>query len=393
MDALRLGVVGTGSVVREIYQYLYYRSSYSSELRVGAICDADAKARDAFGDAWKIPGDRRFADFRVMMRTVELDAVAVNTPDSLHREPAIAALESGLDVVLPKPTAATVADAHAIARAARSAHRSVGVDFHKREDPVTKEARARIAEGRYGKLQSSVWYMLDKLQVSDPNHVPRFFSSPDFAGRNSPVTFLTSHMADTFMHLTRLRPVEVRAVGYRQKLPSLRPLAVQGYDLVDTTVVFEGGVLCHIITGWALPNTANSLTVQSARLLFSDGMLELWRDHYGYHEVTKDGIDDRNILFRNFEESGVVSGFGIDSPGRIIRSILRFRAGQMSASEYEAALSPWAMGVYTSLVCECAEVSLERGTATGSGAVLGATVDARKHLGERIGGEAVPYYA
>ena len=68
-------------------------------------------------------------------------------------------------------------------------------------------------------------------------------------------------MADTFMHITRLRPVEVRAIGYRQKLPSLEPIAVDGYDLVDTSVRFEGGVSCHIVTGWALPDTADCLTV------------------------------------------------------------------------------------------------------------------------------------
>ena len=188
------------------------------------------------------------------------------------------------------------------------------MDFHKREDPVTKEARARYVEGTYGTLQSSVWYMIDRLLVADPNHQPRFFSSPDFAEKNSPVSFLTSHMADTFMYITHLKPLEVRSIGYRQKLPSLSPIAVNGYDLVDTTILFEHGVLTHIITGWALPNTANSLTVQSARLLFSDCMLELWQDRYGYHEVTDRGIDDRNILFRNFEESGLVTGFGMDCP-------------------------------------------------------------------------------
>ncbi len=231
-------------------------------------------------------------------------------------------------MILPKPTADRVVDAHAMMEAVRGSGRFLGVDFHKREDPVTKEARARVRSGIYGPLQSSVWYMLDRLLVSDPNHEPRFFSSPDFAEKNSPVSFLTSHMADTFMFITGLRPLEVRAIGYRQKLPSLTPISVQGYDTVDTSVLFEGGSLAHIITGWALPNTANCLTVQSARLLFREGMLELWQDRYGYHEVTANGIDDRNVLFRTFEESGLVTGFGMDSPGKILQAIARFRAGR-----------------------------------------------------------------
>lgn len=392
MEKVRMGVIGTGSVAREIYQYLYFRSSYSPLMRVEAICDTNPQMLAWFGDTWKIPSSRRFSDYRRMMREVELDAVAVNTPDSLHRDPAIAALEAGLDVLLPKPTADKVADANAIIEAVRSSGRLLGVDFHKREDPATKEARARFAAGVHGRLQSCVMYMLDKLLVSDPNHEPRFFASADFAEKNTPVSFLTSHMADAFMTITRLRPLEVRAVGYKQKLPSLSPIPVNGYDLVDTEVLFEEGVLCHIITGWAIPDTANCLTVQTARMVFTECVLDLWQEHYGYREVTPHGIEDRNILFRNFEENGVVSGFGMDCPGKIVANILRFRNGQMSASEREALISPLSLGLYTTLVCECAHESLARGTEAAPGVVRGALVDARGLLVERIGSAAGQYY-
>ncbi|MBN1834474.1 MAG: Gfo/Idh/MocA family oxidoreductase, partial [Spirochaetales bacterium] len=242
MDKVRLGIIGTGSVAREIYQYLYFRSVYSPLMSVEAICDTSPQSLAWFGDTWKIPASLRFNDYREMLDKVELDAVAVNTPDSLHRDPTIDALEAGLDVLLPKPTADKVADAHAIIEAVRSSGRFLGVDFHKREDPAVKEARARYAEGVHGRLQSAVMYMLDKLMVANPNHEPRFFASADFAEKNTPVSFLTSHLADTFMSITRLRPLEVRAVGYRQKLPSLAPIPVNGYDLVDTEVMFEEGV-------------------------------------------------------------------------------------------------------------------------------------------------------
>ena len=392
MNTLRLGIIGTGSVVREIYQHLYFRSVYAPLIKVAAICDSSEEALKSFGDAWKIPEKDRFRDYRDMFRRGGLDAVAVNTPDSLHREPTIAALEAGLDVLLPKPTADKVVDAHAMIQTLKTTGRFFGVDFHKREDPSVKEARACFVAGTYGTLQSSVWYMLDRLLVADPNHEPRFFSSPDFAEKNSPVTFLTTHMADTFMCITRLKPVEVRSVGYRQKLPSLSPVPVQGYDLVDTTILFEKGVLTHIITGWALPNTANCLTVQTARLLFTDCLLDLWQEHYGYHEITAGGIDDRNILFKNFEENGLVSGYGMDCPGKIIQNILRFRNGEMRPAELESLFSPFSLGFYTTLVCECAHASLQRGTSLGEGVVLGAPVEAKSYLRERIGAAADSYY-
>ncbi len=392
METLRLGIIGTGSVVREIYQYLYFRSAYTPRIQVAAICDTSEQALHTFGDAWNIPRSARFSSFADMIARGGLDAVAVNTPDSMHLAPTMAALRAGLDVILPKPTADTVSDTHAIMEARAKAGRFLGVDFHKREDPITKEARARYAEGTYGTLQSSVWYMIDRLLVADPNHDPRFFSSPDFAEKNSPVSFLTSHMADTFMYITRLKPLEVRSIGYRQKLPSLSPIPVQGYDLVDTSILFEHGVFCHIITGWALPNSANSLTVQSARLLFSDCMLELWQDRYGYHEVTEGGINDRNILFRNFEETGIVSGFGMDCPGKIIENILRFRNRRIPDAELESLFSPFSLGFYTTLVCECAHASLSAGAALEEGVVVGGTIDVKAHLKGCIGESAKLYY-
>lgn len=390
---LRLGVIGTGSVVREIYQYLYYRSAYSGLIDVAAVCDASPAVLAEFADRWGVPADRRFADYREMLERVELDAVAVNTPDSAHAEPVIAALEAGLDVVLPKPTAERVEDVHRIIETVHRTDRLLGVDFHKREDPVVKEARARVGAGAYGTLQSTTMHMLDRLLVADPNHEPRFFSSPDFAARNSPVTFLTSHMADTFMHITRLRPVEVRAIGYRQKLPSLEPIAVDGYDLVDTSVRFEGGVSCHIVTGWALPDTADCLTVQSARFVFSDGMLDLWDDHYGYREVTVSSMEQRNVLFRTFADDGTVSGYGMDAPGRIVQAIRSFRDGELRADRVAQLRSPFELGLYTTLVCDCALASLAAGVAEDGGAVVGVPVDAPAFLADRIGGDADDYYA
>ena len=393
MRTLKLGVIGTGSVVREIYEHLYFHSRYSPLITVEVICDTSEESLEAFGTTWQIPEERRFSDHRAMFDAVELDAVAVNTPDSLHAAPTIAALEAGLDVVLPKPTADSVADVHRIIETVERTKRFLGVDFHKREDPVVREARARVAAGAYGTLQSASLHMLDRLLVADPNHAPRFFSSPDFASTNSPVSFLTSHMADTFMYITGLRPVEVRAIGYRQKLPSLAPVAVNGYDLVDTSVLFEDGVSCHIVTGWALPNTADCLTVQSGRLIFSDGMLDLWDNHYGYREITPAGIENRNVQFMTFEHDGLVTGYGMDCPGKIIANILRFQGDELSDRELATLRSPAALGLYTTLVCECAHASLAAGTQQDNGAVIGRTIDARALLSEQVGPAADRYFA
>jgi predicted dehydrogenase len=389
---LRLGIIGAGSVVREIYQYLYFRSSYTPLLEICAVADPNEQYRNWFGDLAGLPANRRFNDYKELLAKTELDAVQINTPDHLHCAPTVAALNAGLDVVVPKPTAATLKDAHAMIETTRKTGRFLGVDFHKREDPRIKEAEARFQSGRYGQFQAAVFYMLDKLSIADPNHLPRFFASPDFAEKNTPASFLTVHMADALMKIVNLTPVQVRAVGYSQKLPSLKPIAVKGYDLVDTEILFNTGAIAHILTGWALPNSAWSNTVQSSRIICSDGMLDLGIDQPGLREFHPDGIFEVNPLFKNFEKDNSVTGYGVGSPGRLYQQILALRNGKLSAAEREAMNSPITLGFYTTLVLEAAEKSLAEGEKLPTGATIGPVVDLRKLVVQQLGAEAAQQY-
>jgi predicted dehydrogenase len=389
---LRLGIIGAGAVVREIYQHLYFHSEYSALLDIRAVAEPNERHRNWLGDLANVPPGRRFADFEDMMGRVELDAVQVNTPDHLHCGPTVAALAAGLDVVLPKPMAATVKDAHAMMQAAKKAGRFLGVDFHKREDPRIKEAETRFQTGRYGTFQAAVFYMLDKLLVADPNHSPRFFASPDFAEKNTPVSFLTVHMADALMQVVKLVPSRVRATGYAHKLPSLKPVPIHGYDLVDTEIVFESGAAAHILTGWGLPNRAWSTTVQSGRLICSEGLLDLSLDTPGLRELDAEGLTEVNPLFRNFEKDGTVTGYGIRSPGRLYEKLLAWRRGKMPAAERERSQSPMTLGLYTTLVLEAAEMSLAAGRKLASGATLGAGVELKQLVVESLGARAATAY-
>ncbi len=389
---LRLGVIGAGSVVREIYQYLYFRSEYSSLLKISAVADPNEASRNWLGELAGVPSVHRYADYHDMFSGVELDAVQVNTPDHHHCEPTVAALNVGLDVVVPKPSAASARDAHAMMEAARKAERFLGIDFHKREDPRIKEAEARFRNGRYGVFQVATFYMLDKLLVADPNYSPQYFASPDFCEKNTPVSFLTVHMADALMKIVQLAPRQVRATAYAHKLPSLQPLPVAGYDLVDTEIQFESGALAHILTGWALPNSAWSTTVQSARIICSEGLIDLGLDTPGLREIHPDGIFEVNPLFRNFESDGTVTGYGISSPGRLYRAILARRNGELSREQLDSALSPMSLGFYTTLILQGAEKSLAEGKILPGGATIGTPVDLRQLTVEELGPEAARQY-
>ena len=141
MEKLRVGVVGVGSVVREIYQYLYFRSDFTPILDIVAVADPNDQFREWFCDTFNIPQKRRYRDYKEMFAQNELDAAQINTPDHIHAGPTIDSLEAGLDVVVPKPTAATVKDTHAMIQTARRTAASWASTSTSAKTPASRRPR------------------------------------------------------------------------------------------------------------------------------------------------------------------------------------------------------------------------------------------------------------
>ena len=80
---------------------------------------------------------------------LDLDGVVIATPNALHAEQAIAALERGLAVFCQKPLGRDAAETRAVVDAARRADRLLGVDLSYRQAAAV---RAVVAEARSGRL-------------------------------------------------------------------------------------------------------------------------------------------------------------------------------------------------------------------------------------------------
>ncbi|HRR87590.1 MAG TPA: hypothetical protein P5316_21500, partial [Phycisphaerae bacterium] len=113
-------------------------------------------------------------------------------------------------------------------------------------------------------------------------------------------------------------------------------------------------------------------------------------DMPGCREITENGIQERNPLFRNFEPDGSVSGYGISHPGNLYRKILRSRNNHMPRDEHEEIIGPFATGFYATAICEAAGVSVENGR-TIDGVTRGTEIDVAELLRRRIGNAADRY--
>lgn len=87
-----------------------------------------------------------------LLNDPRVGVVAVCTPPEHHREVAVAALETGRDVMVEKPLALSVAECDAILAAADRSGRTVAVGFNLRHSAVVAAAREAIIAGEIGVL-------------------------------------------------------------------------------------------------------------------------------------------------------------------------------------------------------------------------------------------------
>jgi len=142
------------------------------------------------------------------------DAVAIVTPNHLHAPMAIAALEAGFHVLCEKPMALSVAEAQAIADAARAGGRRFGLAFTYSGYPLVAEARARVARGDLGTIRLvQVEYLqgwLSRAIDAGGNRQAEWRTDPARAGLGGCLGDIGTHAFHLAEHVTGL---EVDAVS------------------------------------------------------------------------------------------------------------------------------------------------------------------------------------
>ncbi len=129
-----------------------------SPVDVVSLCDVDSVMLKEAGDlvasrqvSKKVP--RLYGDYREMLKEKDLDVVIIGTPDHWHALNMIAAVESGADVYVQKPTGVDFAESAAMLAAARKHARVVQVGTQRRSTPHLIEAMNDIIKaGKLGKI-------------------------------------------------------------------------------------------------------------------------------------------------------------------------------------------------------------------------------------------------
>lgn len=147
-DKLRIGVIGLG--LRGGLADLVHRHEHAAIVHV---CDIDQRKQEEVARRF---GDARFSiDAKSLLEDDSLDAVMVLTPDWLHAQHAIAAMQAGHNLFLEKPMAITIADCDRILATAEQTGRKLYVGHNMRHMDWILKIRQVILDGAIGQVQTA----------------------------------------------------------------------------------------------------------------------------------------------------------------------------------------------------------------------------------------------
>jgi len=215
----KVGFIGAGGIAHT------HATNYKKVdgVEIVAAADVSDKALGKFKEAFT--GVKTYPDYKVMLaKHPEIDAVSVCTPNGLHAQNSIDALNAGKHVLVEKPMAMNAKEGQAMIDAARKNDKQLIVAFQYRFEPKSRLIRRQVDEGRFGTI------MYARAQALRRRGIPNWgvFGRKDLQGGGP--------MIDIGVHI-------IEATHYMMGAP--RPVAAFG-----NTWTFMGNQPSDVLSMW-----------------------------------------------------------------------------------------------------------------------------------------------
>jgi predicted dehydrogenase len=212
---LRVAVIGAGAFGRNHLRVYRELQAAGQAVELAAVVDADAKVAAEAGAAFGVPW---FVSIEQCLAVVTLDAASVCVPTLYHAVAAELLLAAGVDVLVEKPLAGSLADADRILEAAEKYGRIVQAGHLERFNPAVTAA--------WKCLNRPMFFESHRLSVFTPRSLDV-----------DVVLDLMIHDLDIVLSLVGSEVREVRAVGL--------PVLSKKVDIANARLEFENGCIAN----------------------------------------------------------------------------------------------------------------------------------------------------
>jgi predicted dehydrogenase len=282
---IRVGVIGYGywgpNIVRNLHG--------SDNIRVEMVCD---KSMAALARVSKVyPGVTTTTDPCEVLKSPNIDAVAVITPVWTHYELTKAALENGKHVFVEKPFTASAAQAEDLIELAERKNLTIMVDHTFLFTGAVRKIRDLVESGDLGDL-----YYYDSLRVN----------LGLFQHDVSVVWDLAPHDLSIMDHLIKKEPEAIVATGEKH---------LNGVeDVAFMTIYFPQNIIAHVNVNWLSPVKIRTTLIGGEKKML------VWNDLVADEKVR---VYDKGVRINNGDGEG------------IREALVSYRTGDMWAPQIE----------------------------------------------------------
>jgi predicted dehydrogenase len=212
---INVAVVGVGAFGRN-HARVYQQLQQTEKVRLVGVTDSDTARADAIAREFSC---KAFGSIDQMLTThSEIQAVSVAVPTVLHLDVARTLMESGVDVLIEKPVASTLAEADELLKIAEQHKRIAQVGHLERFNPAVRATLPLITK--------PMFFEVHRLSVFTPRSLDV-----------DVVLDLMIHDLDIVLAFSNSPVKEIRAVGL--------PILSGKVDIANVRLEFESGCVAN----------------------------------------------------------------------------------------------------------------------------------------------------
>ncbi len=147
---MKYALIGCGRIAVN-----HIRAVINNRLELAAVCDINPDAMENIlrGNGLGANNDiRRYTDYRKLLGELAPQLVGIATESGSHAQIALDCIDAGVNVIIEKPMALSIADAEEIIRRSRQKGVKVSACHQNRFNLAVMELRRAVESGRFGRL-------------------------------------------------------------------------------------------------------------------------------------------------------------------------------------------------------------------------------------------------
>lgn len=147
---MRYALIGCGRIAVN-----HIKAALNNHLKICAVCDMKPEAMETLLAKYGLEKDgsiHRYTDYKKLLETEKPTLASIATESGVHAEIALDCIDAGVNVIVEKPMAMSMADAEEIVRRSEETGVKVSACHQNRFNIAVQETRKALEAGRFGRI-------------------------------------------------------------------------------------------------------------------------------------------------------------------------------------------------------------------------------------------------